>query len=148
MRTGSCLFDVLYDYLEGRKYFVRADNTSSKFPWTTTGVQQRSLLGPLLFCIFINELPHVLRFLESNLFAEYLNIIAFSNRQIDVQHDIDAIDSWVGINNMELTFANCSTLKFRGTEKVFHLATKPPKNDSEVEDLGKTVCENFHGQLT
>ena len=137
------LLDVLYDYLEDRKQFVRADNTSSKVLSITSGVPQGSLLGPLLFCIFINDLPNVLRFSEPNLFADDFKILAIGHSQSDVQIDMDAIDSWIRTNHMELAIDKCSMLKNRGTEKEFHLAGKPLKTDSEVRDLAITVGKNF-----
>ena len=143
MGVGGCLLDVLYDYVEDRKQFVRADNISSKVLSITSGVPQGSLLGPLLLCIFINDLPDVLRFSEPYLFADDLKILAVGHSQSDVQIDIDAVDSWVRTNHVELAINKCSTLKVRGTEKKFHLAGKPLKTDSEIEDHGITVDKSI-----
>ena len=107
MGVGGCLLDVLYDYLEDRKQFVRADNTSSKVVSTTSGVPHGSLLGPLLFCIFINDSPDFLRFSVPYLFADVLKILAIGNSQSDVQIGIDAIDSWVRTNHIELAIDIC-----------------------------------------
>ena len=70
--VGGCFLEVLIDYLHNRRQFVRADNTSSQFLEITSGVPQGSLLGPLLFCVLINDLPDVLRFSDPYLFADDL----------------------------------------------------------------------------
>ena len=76
------------------------------------------------------------------MFADDLNLLAIGKSQSDVQIDIDAIESWVGTNHMELAIDKFSTLKIRGTEKEFHLAGKLLKTDNEVKDLGITVSKN------
>ena len=128
---GVGFLDAFYDYLEDRKQFVRADTTSNKVLSTNNGVPQGCLLGPLLFCIFVNDLPDVLRFIEPYWFADDLKILAIGHNQSDVQNDIDAIESWLRTNHMELAIDKSSTLKIRGTKKEFHLAGKFLKTDSE-----------------
>ena len=70
------MLEVLYDNLKNRKQFVRVDNISSKVLEVTSGVPQGSLLGPLLFCIFINDLPEVLKFSEPYIFADDLKLLS------------------------------------------------------------------------
>ena len=74
--VGGCLLEILIDYLSDRRQYVRVDNTSSKILDITSGVPHGSLLGPILFCIFINDLPGVLMFSESFIFADDLKILA------------------------------------------------------------------------
>ena len=74
--VGGCLLEILIDFLKNRRQYVRVDNTSSKILDITSGVPQGSLLGPLLFCIFINNLPDALVFYEPFIFADDLKILA------------------------------------------------------------------------
>ena len=104
--VGGCLLEILVDYLNGRKQFVRADSTNSKVLDVTSGVPQGSLLGPLLFCIFINDLPDILRFSDPYLFADDLKILAIGKTHEEIQIDIDAIQEWVLSNKTDLQLIN------------------------------------------
>jgi hypothetical protein len=46
------------DYLANRKQFVVYNNAESKHDTLTVGIPQGSILGPLLFLIYVNDLPN------------------------------------------------------------------------------------------
>ena len=56
-------YNLMKNYLENRKQFVQFDSYSSKMKSIDNGVLQGSILGPLLFLIYINDIPN-----SSNLF--------------------------------------------------------------------------------
>ena len=70
--VGGSFLEIISDYLSNRKKFVRADNFSSETLEITSGVPQGSLIGPLFFCNFINDLPEVLKFSDPYIFADNL----------------------------------------------------------------------------
>lgn len=47
-------------YLTGRRHKVVIDNESSDFLLVTSGVPQKSILGPLLLSIFTSDMPKVI----------------------------------------------------------------------------------------
>ena len=78
MDVGGCLLQVLDDYQKNRKQFVRVDNVISETPDVTSRVPQGSLLGPLRFCIFINDLPDALSFSYPYIFADDLKLLSIN----------------------------------------------------------------------
>ena len=98
--VGGCLLETLIDYLKHRQRYMRVDNSSSKILDITSGVLQGSLLGPLVFCIFINDLPDVLMFCESFIFADDLIILAVQKIYFSVQDDLHWIENCVILYKM------------------------------------------------
>ena len=79
--------------LSDRRQYVRVDNTSSKILNITSGVPLGSLLGLILFCKFINDLPDVLMFSEPFIFADDLQISAVQRSYWEVQDDLHGIEN-------------------------------------------------------
>ena len=68
--TWLCEYNVFKSYLTNRKQFVNFQGTESLTEYVTCGVPQGSILGPLLFIIYINDLPNVTNKLVPILFAD------------------------------------------------------------------------------
>ena len=138
MGLRGCLPDVLYGRIEKQE----AENTNSNVLSTNSSVPHGFSLGTLLFRPFINGLTDVLRFSETDLFADDFKILAIGKNQSDFQTDIDAIDSWVRRNRIELATDKCSAMTVLTRNKLY-FAGQRQKTDSEVKDLGMTINKSI-----
>ena len=68
------LLEWFRSYLTERKKYVFYNGESSNLKPISCGVPQGSVLGPLLFLIYINDLPNISRYLKFFLFADDTNI--------------------------------------------------------------------------
>jgi len=88
-------------YLQNRNHRVVTGKETSDIKFSRIGLPQGTILGPILFSIFINDLPEVLNQLTCYLFADDNNTAAAStieNKQnlIDgIQEDLTAITKWM-----------------------------------------------------
>ena len=71
-------------YLSNRKLYIEiGENSKADLKYVTYGVSQGSILGPLLFLVYVNDLPNASRFLNPIMFANDTNL--FFNHK-DIKH--------------------------------------------------------------
>ena len=93
-------------YLSGRKQFVTYDNVSSSHSYITCGVPQGSILGPLLFLIYINDLNYVCKDAMSIFFADDSNLFINGKDVTKIESDLNEIlnniSEWLKVNKLSL----------------------------------------------
>ena len=66
--------DWFCSYLDNRKQYVTLNGSNSSIITILTGVPQGSVLGPLLFLIYINDLCKCLKYSETYPFVDDINM--------------------------------------------------------------------------
>ena len=82
--------DWFSSYLSERKQYVSVNGHISDYLDIFCGVLQGSVLGPLLFLIYINDLPNVSKLLSFYLFADDTNIYFEANDLVSL-HKINEL---------------------------------------------------------
>ena len=70
------------NYLSNRQQYVKIGNTESDYLTMICGVPQGSTLGPLLFILYINDMPNCSNKLSFRIFANDSNVF-YSSTSID-----------------------------------------------------------------
>ena len=114
------------NYLSTRTQFVEIDGIRSNFSNIDTGVPQGSILGPLLFIIYLNDINTVSKKFEAILYADDTSLSSilktFSNSASDnTSHDINTelalIHDWLLANKLSLNIKKTKYMIFRYPQK-------------------------------
>ena len=93
-------------YLSQRKQYVVANGSMSAIGELTHGVPQGSILGPLLFVLFINDMPNILEGIHFILYADDANIIISCKNIGEIEEKINALipklTKWITRNSLKL----------------------------------------------
>ena len=108
-----------------RTQFTSCNNASSEVKSITCGVPQGSVLGPLLFLIYINDLPNISMKLKFFLFADDTNIFYQCPNLEDLQRvlnrELKKLSLWLNANRLALNISKTNFV-------IFAAKNKPLKN--------------------
>ena len=137
------------DFLDNRKQTVVINGINSDEVPVSSGVPQGSVLGPILFLVYINDLPEQVKS-RVRLFADdtamYLAISSTTEGQV-LQTDLACLEQWEKMWDVQFNPSKCQFLHI--TKKVEPLNTKYILHNVELESasaakyLGVTIADDL-----
>ena len=119
-------------YLSKRKQFVSINGEQSALCQVSCGVPQGSVLGPLLFLIYINDLPNISKKLDIFLFADDTNIYYENESFIELEKigkkELKNLYLWLSVNRLVLNIEKTNFI-------IFHPYNKPLKCNVTIKNL-------------
>ena len=140
-------------YLSDRKQYVSINGSNSSYLNVTCGVPQGSVLGPLLFLIYINDLPLASSKLAFYLFADDTNIYyeaeSLTKLQCVVNKELKKVKMWLDVNKLSLNIDKTNFVIFKSPQHfspettTIRFGNLPVKQTCYVKFIGVLLDENL-----
>jgi hypothetical protein len=113
---NSNLISWTTSFLSNRKHCVRVNGKFSQWKAVLSGIPQGSILGPLLFIIYINDLPDICEGdVGMYLFADDAKLFKFIKSRADcsvLQTNLDKLQEWSNNWLLKLNVKKCKVISF------------------------------------
>ncbi|MFZ2539325.1 MAG: reverse transcriptase family protein, partial [Oscillospiraceae bacterium] len=138
-------------YLTNRNQYVLINKSKSKLSLIKCGVPQGSILGPILFLIYINDLNHVSNILQTIMFADDTNLFLSGKNLQTLEHqlimELNKVSEWFNTNLLSLNIKKTSYIMFSHrrnlTINIFFANTIINKVD-DTKFLGVIISSNLN----
>ena len=91
---------------------------------STYGIPQGSILGPLLFIVYINDIPNIRKTAKFILYADDANIIINGKSIIEIKENFEklacALANWVDVNGLSLNLKKTTYMIFSRAKNHNH----------------------------
>ena len=138
--------------MTNRKQYIHiANDSKSDLRNTTCGVPHGSILGPLLFLVYVNDFPSSSKILnaimfadDTNLFHEHKNIIKLF---ATVNEELMNINDWFVANKLSLNVGKTEYSLFQKPSRVDDLPLKLPQLSINNQEIKRASYTKFLGVL-
>ena len=148
-------------YMHNREQYVEIENIKSTTETITTGVPQGSILGPLLFLIYINDLALASTKFSPIMYADYITLL--STRQnfksnhssnslsYNINAELTKITQWLAVNRLSLNAKNTKMMIFHSKQNklsvneipIIKINGIPIERVTEFKSLGVLIDSNL-----
>ena len=144
------IYQWIESFLCNRQQHIIVDGEISESAEVKSGVPQGTVLGPVLFLLFINDITEAIQYADIQIFADDCKLTLKIENQSDhqkLQRDIEAAIMWSLMNNMELNKEKFQLIHHGKNEELKLDYTLDRENtlkpSSEIKDLGVTVSDDL-----
>ena len=109
---GGDILGWISEFMMGRKMIVAVNGTNSRWVEVFSGVRQGSVLGSLLFLLYVNDIPHRVKS-KVKLFADYTKIwnrVSEGTSSQALQQDLECLEEWSRKCLIQFNFEKCHVL--------------------------------------
>ena len=133
------VYNWIKSFLTGRRQRVAINDEYSSLINVDSGVPQGSVLGPLLFILFINDLPDIVQSF-CRIFADDTKLYAPSSNHMLIQNDLLSLKHWSQKWQLNFNESKC---------KVLHIGKHNPYHTYHFDIPGNTplTTTNFEKDL-
>ena len=140
-------------YLSNRSQFTRVNGIDSELENINIAVPQDSCLGPLLFLIYINELPKFVKNASVYMFADDISLSVkadnISRLSEVLNEDLEALDNRLKSNKLSLNVAKTQSMVISTKQKHATLKQQTDQlnlqiRQSALEAVARTKCLGVH----
>ena len=128
--------DWFKSYLSNHHQYVSINGYESGLAAINCGVPQGSVLGPLLFLLYINDLNQAIKFCKIHHFADDANLLCLSNSikklNKQVNADLNHLVNWLNANKISLNVKKTKMIIFKSKQKEL-------EGDLKIKLYGKTI---------
>ena len=135
--------DWFRSYLANRKQFVTIDNSSSKLRQIEYGVPQGSIMGPLLFLIFINDISkcsplfHYILYADDSTLSTWINEDELKENIELINTELDHLYFWLNANKITINKTKTKYMMFSYRRNIMITDIKIGNNIIDEADFVK-----------
>ena len=138
------LLQWIGSFLSSRRQCVMVNGTKSAWSEVLSGIPQGSVLGPILFIIYINDLPDTLKGYVK-MFADDTKVFSHIRDETDcavLQHDLDRLSDWSEKWQLKFNVGKCGVIHYghQKEECTYYMGDGDDRTNlivrSEEKDLG------------
>ncbi|CAH1277366.1 Hypp9585 [Branchiostoma lanceolatum] len=144
------LYNWVKDFLASRKQRVVLNGTSSSWTPVRSGIPQGSVLGPVLFVVYINDLPEAVSS-TVRIFADDSKLyqgVKDNKGRVNLQKDLEALRDWSASWQLPFNVGKCKVLHMgnNNNRQIYTLGDQVLEETTAEKDLGVTVDNHlkFH----